>query len=557
MKTHLLLFVILMMNFSILQSQHLTKTKCLSNMFSKERIELASQPRLSKREQVEIQSHVVGDSLEFWVYKHPWAKINTVCKAVGDNSYIFVEEEMWNLGFVDQSDINSVLRSFEIQTLKDSTKGIYQTSIENFGPVPNSLDGDEKIYILFYDLSVYGDGAFFAFDQYTQEQIDSMYGPGLYYSNEKEILYMNAKNDVSSNLMLSVVAHEFQHMIHWNMDPDEESWINEGCGEYAMFLYGYPDPIVIFNLYPDNDLTMWDSGFADYIQSYLFILYLYENYGGAETIKSLLAEPRNGIDGVDQLLQRQTFQSSFREVFSDWVIANYLDDTNAYSGEYGYRNEELPMFEASRSHSQYPIEQVTGTVSPWAADYIWMNNGSPQTFSFDGNDDGIFNVSVIKIDTLSQVTIDEITLDAGQNGIYDMSDFDDRWKQVVFAISNQKSFGSGTYSYSSSLITEVNEELNLPNAFSISQNYPNPFNPSTKIKYSIPQQSSVTLKVFDVLGREVTTLVNKEQPQGNYEVEWNASEFSSGIYFYKINAGNLAKGAVQVFVEIKKMLLIK
>ena len=79
--------------------------------------------------------------------------------------------------------------------------------------------------------------------------------------------------------------------------------------------------------------------------------------------------------------------------------------------------------------------------------------------------------------------------------------------------------------------------------------YPNPFNPSTTIKYSIPKQSNVTLKVFDVLGSEVATLVNKEQPQGNYEVEFDGSELTSGIYFYRLQAGD--------FVETKKMILIK
>ena len=99
---------------------------------------------------------------------------------------------MWDEGYVDSMDIENVYNSFEKQTLNDSTKGIYETNIENFGPPPNSLDGDHKIYILFFDMGSYGDGSFFAFNQYTQAAIDSMYGSGTYYSNEKEILNMNA-----------------------------------------------------------------------------------------------------------------------------------------------------------------------------------------------------------------------------------------------------------------------------------------------------------------------------------------------------------------------------
>jgi hypothetical protein len=113
----------------------------------------------------------------------------------------------------------------------------------------------------------------------------------------------------------------------------------------------------------------------------------------------------------------------------------------------------------------------------------------------------------------------------------------------------------GSYSYSN--IIEV--EIEIPNNFSLSQNYPNPFNPSTKIKYSIPSVISipnirernlnVTLKIYDVLGKEIATLVNEEKPAGNYEVNFNASSLSSGIYFYRLQSGS--------FVETKKMILLK
>ena len=110
----------------------------------------------------------------------------------------------------------------------------------------------------------------------------------------------------------------------------------------------------------------------------------------------------------------------------------------------------------------------------------------------------------------------------------------------------------------------VNSETTIPNGFVLYQNYPNPFNPTTKIKFEIPGQARndnmlVTLKVYDVLGNEVATLVNEEKQAGVYEVEFsakggsasggNAYSLSSGIYLYKLQAGN--------FVETKKMILIK
>ena len=99
------------------------------------------------------------------------------------------------------------------------------------------------------------------------------------------------------------------------------------------------------------------------------------------------------------------------------------------------------------------------------------------------------------------------------------------------------------------IITGVEVESTLPTVYVLEQNFPNPFNPVTTIGYKIPKRSFVTIKVYDVLGNEVTTLVNDEKPTGTYELKWNAANLTSGIYFYKLNTGN--------YSETKKMLLLK
>jgi len=98
-------------------------------------------------------------------------------------------------------------------------------------------------------------------------------------------------------------------------------------------------------------------------------------------------------------------------------------------------------------------------------------------------------------------------------------------------------------------VGNIKEESSLPKEFVLTQNYPNPFNPTTIIKYDIPGFSFITLKVYDVLGKEIATLVNDEKPAGSYEVEFSAIGLPSGIYFYKLQAGN--------FIETKKMVLMK
>ena len=103
----------------------------------------------------------------------------------------------------------------------------------------------------------------------------------------------------------------------------------------------------------------------------------------------------------------------------------------------------------------------------------------------------------------------------------------------------------GKYAYSN----VINIEINLPIEVRLNQNYPNPFNPSTNISYSISKSSRVVLRVYDILGNLVTTLVNENQEIGSYTIDFNAGELSSGIYYYKLQADN--------FVAVKKMLLLK
>ena len=90
---------------------------------------------------------------------------------------------------------------------------------------------------------------------------------------------------------------------------------------------------------------------------------------------------------------------------------------------------------------------------------------------------------------------------------------------------------------------------NIPEEFALGQNYPNPFNPSTKIEYQLPAKGNVTLRIYDILGRLVSTLVDKEQDPGYYNVTWDASKYASGIYIYAIQSGS--------FTSTKKLILLK
>ena len=153
---------------------------------------------------------------------------------------------------------------------------------------------------------------------------------------------------------------------------------------------------------------------------------------------------------------------------------------------------------------------------------------------------------------------------ADPSGVYLSSDNGISWvpkneglgnSNIVSFISNNDYLFAGTRGGSvwkrslSELIGITNISTEVPKEFSLSQNYPNPFNPSTKIRFQIPKSGLVNMAVYDILGREITTLVNEELKPGIYEAEWDASNYPSGVYYYKLFTNE--------FSETRKAVLIK
>ena len=151
----------------------------------------------------------------------------------------------------------------------------------------------------------------------------------------------------------------------------------------------------------------------------------------------------------------------------------------------------------------------------------------------------------------------------GSGGVYMSPDNGDVWQQInsglthlgvyslavnstneIFAVT-----GEGIFKSTQSAVSVDDETESVLVDFTLKQNYPNPFNPTTKIEYFLPTNEQVTIKVLDVLGRIIVTLLEEKQTEGHHEIEFNANEYTSGIYFYQMQAGS--------FSQTKKMLLIR
>jgi hypothetical protein len=342
-----------------------------------------------------------------------------------------------------------------------------------------------------------------------------------------------------------VVAHEFEHMIHWKHDPDELSWVDEGMGELAMWLYGRPDVISSFNSLPDVNLTLWNGSSADYIKTYLWSLYYYERYGGAQAVYDVVHEPANSILGYDRVLDLWGFTENFDDVFADWVVANYLDEPAIGDGRFGYVGEDLPPFANSGTHTTYPVGPVNATVNHWAADYVKFG-GSPSglELDFDGNDTNIFAVWALEVDPVLLPRVTRLTLDLAQAGGINLPDVGTGYEHAVMVAAGIQGFGGTDYSYNaSSGVTAIGGTpvagIAGPHLLPAS---PNPFALGTEIRYELAAEGQVQLRVFDSTGRLIRTLVDGTAGPGSHLARWNGHDASNrrladGVYFLRLETG--------------------
>jgi len=193
------------------------------------------------------------------------------------------------------------------------------------------------------------------------------------------------------------------------------------------------------------------------------------------------------------------------------VTLLFLALTDVYSQWY-------PQLSGTTEHLQGVsfTDANNGMAVGWSGTILRTTNGGTNwTFQFRGTSIYLYDVSFIDANTGTA---------SGRNG-------------TILRTTN----GGVTF------VNQISSEI--PERFSLYQNYPNPFNPSTNIRYTLPKNSFVSLKVYDVLGKEIATLVNESLSPGTYEATFDAAKYSSGIYFYKLTTND--------FSDVKKMVLIK
>gem|GEM_PF-4826084 len=231
-------------------------------------------------------------------------------------------------------------------------------------------------------------GYFWAINEYLQSTIDEWYPNANLKSNEREMILVDlSATTPGSREFYQVVSHEFQHLIHWNYDPDEDDWINEGMSDLAAQLSGFGLPgghVQAFLDSPNRNVTRaTDSPLADYGAYGLFGLFLWERYGADAISNAIVQTPVNGIDGLDAAFAGRNIPDQFAQIVSHWAVANFLDDLDVY----GYRAIDIVTQGADgitryrrpavTRQTIYPTGPLSTTVATWGADYITFDNLQP------------------------------------------------------------------------------------------------------------------------------------------------------------------------------------
>jgi immune inhibitor A len=333
---------------------------------------------------VEDLNRQVGEKETFWVSDTDTAdnfQVQTTLRAVTDHLYFWIEDGV----DYSQNALDRLAREFE--------DVIYPIDQEFFGSewFPG-VDEDPHLYVIYArGLGQNVAGYYASIDEYHPMVHE--------FSNAHETFMLNADNaGLNEGYTYGVLAHEFQHMIHWYRDRNETSWLNEGFAELATLITGQrdgPTHDYFFSDFPDTQLNDWPNDpqatIPHYGNAFLFVTYFMDRFG-SEATKALVAEELNGLQSIDKVLAdlgevdpNTGAPIGADEVFLDWVVTNYLKDEYNVTERFSYLSyPEAPKF--------YPTETIddcsTGTfqrdVHQYAADYIEITCRDDFTIHFSG-----------------------------------------------------------------------------------------------------------------------------------------------------------------------------
>jgi immune inhibitor A len=325
----------------------------------------------------------IGDSKAFWVTNvdnRENFRVTATVRYLGQHVYFWIDNKV---DFIEE-DLVSLGDTFDQQ--------IFPTTRDFFGSEWNpGVDDDPRIHIL------YASGLGKSLAGYYSSA-DQLHPDAHEYSNAHEMFLINADNiQLWHNSIYSTLAHELQHMIHWHVDKNEETWLNEGFSMLSEIINGY-DPGGFDRFYLQNtdlQLTDWGANIGENAPHYgaamLFTAYFYDRFGKSAT-QALVADQRNGMESISSVLADLDIRDSLtdqtitaEDVFADWAVTNYLIDPTVADGRYHYSIlPETQTATPSQSINTCPSGSTTSDVAQFGVDYIKISCSGDYTLTFDG-----------------------------------------------------------------------------------------------------------------------------------------------------------------------------
>ena len=330
-----------------------------------------------------VTPYRVGDQQQFWISNVDTNQnflIHATLKYITAHSYFWSQDGV----NVNPDDVKALMDTFENK--------IYPTDREFFGSEwTPGVDNDPHIYIVYSRGTGASNAGYFS----TQDE----YNPLVHkYSNGHEMFFFNADNvSLGDQNTLGILAHEFQHMIHWNLDRNEDTWMNEGFSVLAEYINGYPaffDYDYARN--PDLDLTDWfpDPGAngPHYGEAFLFLDYFLDRFGDKAT-QALVKDQENGLTSVDDTLKTLNITDKLTgrpitadDVVMDWMVTMNVKDGTVSDGRYVYHNyKNSPPAAVTEKIQACPKSPINRSVNQYGADYIEIDCTGNHIISFQGS----------------------------------------------------------------------------------------------------------------------------------------------------------------------------
>ncbi len=339
----------------------------------------------------EEMPYAVGDRKTFWASNtddNDNFQVEAILRYIGDNTYFWIEGGVK----YDNADLLRLADTFDQE--------IYPTNREFFGSEWNpGVDNDPRLYILY--LKGIGDSVAGYYSS-----ADELHPDAHPYSNAHEMFMISADNvDLGDDYIYGTLAHEFQHMIHWNKDRNEETWVNEGFSMLAELINGYDAGgfDYLYSIDSDMQVTDWGSDIgengANYGASFLFMTYFLDRFG-EEATQAFVDHSENGLTSIDAVMSDLDILNPDTgepytgiEVFADWVVSNYVLSDDPGDGRYNYLSYDPYRVSSTQELDRCPAS-LSDTVYQFGTDYYEFTCPGTYDLTFKGNQNiGLIPVS--------------------------------------------------------------------------------------------------------------------------------------------------------------------